>query len=174
VPQKYTCFPWLTAKQNVEFGLKLQGKGKAEADSIALDYLKRVGLAEHAQKFPQQLSGGMQQRVALARTLAMRPDLILMDEPFGALDAQTREDMQRLLLDLWQQERSTILFVTHDITEALILADRVIVFSARPARIVKTLDVPFPRPRGLGIETTPEFNGMVTQVRGLLRQNAPE
>jgi NitT/TauT family transport system ATP-binding protein len=170
VPQRYTCFPWLSAKQNVEFGLKLQGKSNAESDSVAADYLKRVGLLEHAAKYPNQLSGGMQQRIALARTLAMKPEIILMDEPFGALDAQTREDMQRLLLDLWQQEGSTILFVTHDIAEALLLADEVILFTARPARILQKIEVPFPRPRSYGVDTSPEFNQMISTLRGQLRQ----
>lgn len=147
VPQAYTCFPWLTVLGNVEFGLTIQGKPADVRRKAAIDYLKRVGLGDRLDAYPHQLSGGMQQRVAIARTLAMEPPIVLMDEPFGALDAQTRAEMQEMLVSLWTEEKNLVLFVTHDISEALLLADRVLVFSARPARIVHDLRVPFPRPR---------------------------
>jgi NitT/TauT family transport system ATP-binding protein len=147
VPQAYTCFPWLTVLGNVEFGLSLQGKPKAERFKIATEYLNKVGLEDRLTARTKELSGGMQQRVAIARTLAMKPPIVLMDEPFGALDAQTRAEMQQMLLQLWTEEKNLILFVTHDITEALLLSDRIIVFSPRPAEIVQDLPVPFPRPR---------------------------
>jgi NitT/TauT family transport system ATP-binding protein len=141
VPQAYTCFPWLNALQNVEFGLSLQeGISDSERRDRAKDYLDKVGLKSFARSYHRQLSGGMQQRVAIARTLALKRPIVLMDEPFGALDAQTRAEMQQMLLALWEQEKSTIVFVTHDITEALLLADRIIVFSKRPARIAKDMN----------------------------------
>ena len=132
VPQAYTCFPWLTVLKNVEFGLTLAGRDKKERKAIAMEYLKKVGLADRCNAYPKQLSGGMQQRVAIARTLAIKPAIVLMDEPFGALDAQTRSEMQQMLMKLWDEEKNTIIFVTHDITEALLLGDRVIVFPTRP------------------------------------------
>ena len=147
VPQAYTCFPWLTAQKNVEFGLAVTGKSQAERKQTAGEYLRKVGLSDRADTYPKQLSGGMQQRVAIARTLAIKPAIVLMDEPFGALDAQTRSDMQQMLLSLWAEEKNLILFITHDITEALLLADRVIVFSPRPARILHDVVLPFARPR---------------------------
>jgi NitT/TauT family transport system ATP-binding protein len=147
VPQAYTCFPWLTVLGNVEFGLNILGKPPQERQRVAVEYLTKVGLSDRCSASPRHLSGGMQQRVAIARTLAMRLPIVLMDEPFGALDAQTRSDMQQMLLQLWQEEKNTILFVTHDITEGLLLADRILVFSARPAQIVHDLKVPFARPR---------------------------
>jgi ABC-type nitrate/sulfonate/bicarbonate transport system ATPase subunit len=140
VPQAYTCFPWLNALQNVEFGLSLQeGISESERRDRANDYLNKVGLKSFAHSYHKQLSGGMQQRVAIARTLALKRPIVLMDEPFGALDAQTRAEMQQMLLALWEQEKSTIVFVTHDINEALLLADRIIVFSKRPATIVRDM-----------------------------------
>lgn len=132
VPQAYTCYPWLTVLKNVEFGLTLQGRKKKERKEIAMEYLRKVGLEDRADAYPKQLSGGMQQRVAIARTLAIKPPIVLMDEPFGALDAQTRSDMQQMLMQLWESERNTIVFVTHDISEAILLGDRVIVFPSRP------------------------------------------
>ena len=147
VPQAYTCFPWLTALGNVEFGLAIQNKPPEIRRKIAAEYLHKVGLGDRHGAYPHELSGGMLQRVAIARTLAMQPPIVLMDEPFGALDAQTRADMQEMLISLWSAEKNLVLFVTHDISEALLLADRVLVFSARPARVVHDLRVPFPRPR---------------------------
>ena len=147
VPQAYTCFPWLTALGNVEFGLSIQNRPPDARRKIAVEYLHKVGLADRHDAYPHQLSGGMLQRVAIARTLAMQPPIVLMDEPFGALDAQTRAEMQEMLISLWSTEKNLVLFVTHDISEALLLADRVLVFSARPARVVHDLRVPFQRPR---------------------------
>jgi NitT/TauT family transport system ATP-binding protein len=147
VQQAYTCFPWLTVLGNVQFGLAVEGKSRQDQQRIATEYLKRVGLGNRLDATPRQLSGGMQQRVAIARTLALKPPIVLMDEPFGALDAQTRGDMQQMLLSLWAEEKNTIIFVTHDITEAVLLADRIIVFSPSPARIVLDKLVPFARPR---------------------------
>ena len=125
--QKYTSFPWLTVEQNVEYGLKINGVPKAERDQTVAHLIEHVGSAGFEKSYPDTLSGGMQQRVAIARTLALRPAVILMDEPFGALDAQTRGDMQELLLRIWDESASTILFVTHDVDEAIYLADRIYV-----------------------------------------------
>lgn len=136
VPQAYTCFPWLTVRKNVEFGLVVQGVLRPEREERALEYLNRVGLADRRDAYPKELSGGMQQRVAIARTLAMNPRIVLMDEPFGALDAQTRTEMQQMLLQVREKEKNTIIFVTHDISEAVLLADRILVFSKNPARII--------------------------------------
>jgi len=157
VQQAYTCFPWLTALGNVEFGLRVVGKGGSEARDIATDYLNRVGLGDRLNARPKEMSGGMQQRIAIARALAVKTRMLLMDEPFGALDAQTRSDMQQMLMRLWSEEKQSILFVTHDITEAVLLADRVLVFSPRPARIVEDVAIPFSRPRVPDITSTPEF-----------------
>lgn len=147
VPQAYTCFPWLTALGNVEFGLSLQNQSGSERRKTATEYLKKVGLGDRLAAYPKQLSGGMQQRVAIARALAVRPPIILMDEPFGALDAQTRAEMQQMLTMLWTEEKNLIIFITHDITEALLLADRIIMLSPRPAKIIHDMMVPFARPR---------------------------
>ena len=170
VPQAYTCFPWLTALKNVAFGLRLQGRPKAECEEIAYDYLKKVDLADFAHSHPEELSGGMQQRVAIARTLAMKRSIVLMDEPFGALDAQTRADMQQTLIQLWESEKNTIVFVTHDITEALLLADRIIVFSPRPARIIRNMVVPFGSARPPEIVHSKEFVDCAEDLRQLLQK----
>src|SRR5579872_249261 len=170
VPQAYTCFPWLSVLGNVEFGLGIQGARPEEGRRIAKDYLTRVGLADRLDARPKELSGGMQQRVAIARTLAMRPPIVLMDEPFGALDAQTRAEMQEMLIQLWQQERNVVVFVTHDITEALLLADRVIVFTARPATIAYDLQVPFERPRAPEIQYDSQFVKLSTLLLDLLKR----
>ena len=169
VPQAYTCFPWLNALQNVGFGLGMQRISEEDRWRIAYEYLAKVGLAEFAGAYQRQLSGGMQQRVAIARTLAVKRPIVLMDEPFGALDAQTRAEMQQMLLKLWEQERNTIVFVTHDITEALLLADRIIVFSPRPARIIHTMMVPFPFQRPPEIVHEPEFVRCAEELRQWLR-----
>jgi len=170
VAQAYTCFPWLTALQNVEFGLRLQGKSNQEATRIASEYLHKVDLADRSHAYPKELSGGMQQRIAIARTLAMKRPIVLMDEPFGALDAQTRADMQQMLVQLWAAEKNTVMFVTHDITEALLLADRIIVFSPRPARIVFDMAVPFAFRRSPDLVHTPEFVECSEGLRQLLRK----
>jgi NitT/TauT family transport system ATP-binding protein len=170
VPQAYTCFPWLTALGNVEFGLGIQGKGGAERRKVATEYLGKVGLGDRLGAYPKQLSGGMQQRVAIARTLAMKPKVVLMDEPFGALDAQTRGEMQQMLLRLWAEEKNLILFITHDITEALLLADRVIVFSPRPARVLHDVRLPFPRPRPPSLVYDKSFIELSQALLDLLKQ----
>ena len=147
--QQYALFPWFTALGNVKFGLKRLGLPKAELHDRAMAALEEVGLAQHARKFPQELSGGMKQRVAIARTFAFGPKVMMMDEPFGALDAQTRVVMHDLLIDIWQKRRATVLFVTHDVDEALLLADRVCVMSQSPGRIIRDYALDLPRPRSL-------------------------
>ena len=130
--QQYALFPWLTVIKNVMFGLKLKGMNKADAQETAMKYLKKVGLEEFADSYPKELSGGMKQRVAIARAYAVQPEVLLMDEPFGALDAQTRTQLQSELLQTWENERKTCFFITHDVEEAIILATRVVIMSARP------------------------------------------
>jgi len=145
--QGYTLFPWLSVKRNVMFGPKMKGLGATKAERKALEWLDVVGLADFADHYPAQLSGGMKQRVAIARALANEPRILLMDEPFGALDAQTRCSMQAHLLRIWQAVDVTILFITHDLEEAIYLSDRIVVLGARPGRIVEIIDVPVARPR---------------------------
>ena len=145
--QGYTLFPWLTVEQNVMFGPRMKGSKRKRAREIARHWLQIVGLERFAQHYPQQLSGGMKQRVAIARALANEPRILLMDEPFGALDAQTRAKMQTHLLDLWSRVDVTIMFITHDLDEAIYLADRIVVLGANPGRVVEIIDVPVPRPR---------------------------
>jgi ABC-type nitrate/sulfonate/bicarbonate transport system ATPase subunit len=191
VPQSYTCFPWLTALGNVEFGLALKAEhevskakkpGKSNSfltrigltkepedlkgrRELAKQYLEKVGLKDRMDARPEELSGGMQQRVAIARTLAIRRPIVLMDEPFGALDAQTREDMQQMLLRLWEEEKNTIIFVTHDITEALLLGDRIIVISPLTKQIDKDMPWNRERPRKPG-----EFSDVAEQLRSRLKK----
>jgi NitT/TauT family transport system ATP-binding protein len=144
--QQPTLFPWKTAAGNVEFGLKMQGMGRAERRRVAREMLERVGLRDFLHHYPHQLSGGMQQRVGLARALVTRPRVLLMDEPFCSLDAQTRIQMQQLLLGLWDELRMSVVFVTHDVDEALLLGERVVVLSARPARVRADIPVALPAP----------------------------
>lgn len=155
--QSYTLFPWLTVQGNVEYGLRLKGLRAAERAQLAREYIARVGLTSFEQSYPKELSGGMMQRVAIARALANDPKVLLMDEPFGALDAQTRSIMQEILVTIWQQTPKTILFVTHDIDEALFLSNCVYVMSARPGRIKQALPVELTGPRTLEMTTTPQF-----------------
>jgi NitT/TauT family transport system ATP-binding protein len=157
VPQAYTCFPWLNALGNVEFGLAIQGASKNQRRRIALEYLNKVGLGDRIDAYPGELSGGMQQRVAIARTLAIKPPIVLMDEPFGALDAQTRTEMQQMLLQVRKEEKNTIIFVTHDVTEALLLADRVVVLSALPTHVVYDQPINFDRPRSQSLTYEHQF-----------------
>jgi NitT/TauT family transport system ATP-binding protein len=176
VLQAYTCFPWLTVLQNVEFGLKLQGKNKKTRKAMAMEYLSKVGLQDRYDAYPKNLSGGMQQRVAIARTLAIKPPIVLMDEPFGALDAQTRFEMQQMLVQLWQQEKNTIIFVTHDINEALLLGDRVVVFRCRPLErkqySERNIEAVLPRyQRTSDITRSREFSDLSHELREMLRQN---
>src|SRR5580692_10271935 len=168
--QKYTSFPWLTISQNVEYGLKINGFPEAERKQTVQHLIEAVGLSGFEKSYPETLSGGMQQRVAIARTLALRPSVILMDEPFGALDAQTRSEMQQLLLKVWDETASTILFVTHDVEEAIYLADRIFIMSAHPGTIVEDLQVPFDRPRELGLKQRNEFHDLQNYVLSRLRK----
>jgi NitT/TauT family transport system ATP-binding protein len=146
--QGYTLFPWRTVVGNVMFGLEMGGKSKSSALAEAMPWVEMVGLGKFANAYPYQLSGGMKQRVAIARALANKPRILIMDEPFGALDAQTRAQMQSYLLQIWKQVDVTIVFVTHDLDEAVFLADRVIVMGSNPGRVVDMVEVPVPRPRG--------------------------
>lgn len=169
--QHHTLFPWRTVRDNVAFGLKMRGIGKTERQREADEMLKLVGLDGFAERWPDQLSGGMQQRVEIARVLVSRPRLLLMDEPFGALDALTRLNMQELLLDIWTRIRTTVVFVTHDIDEALFLADRLLVMSARPGRIIEDLRLDFPRPRTSELVTSAEFSRLKRHCVDLLRHD---
>ncbi len=155
--QQYALFPWLTAKQNVEFGLRLQNLPKEERSRRADHYLELVGLQDFGHALPKELSGGMKQRCAIARAYAVNPSLLLMDEPFGALDALTRVQMQDELLHTWERDRRTIVFITHDVDEAVYLASRVVVMSPRPGRISEIIDVPLPYPRNEELRLSPEF-----------------
>src|SRR6266436_1271648 len=168
--QKYTSFPWLTVADNVGYGMKINGVPEAQRRETVTHLLKAVGLTEFADVYPETLSGGMQQRVAIARTLALRPSVILMDEPFGALDAQTRSEMQQLLLQVWDESASTILFVTHDVEEAIYLADRIFIMSAHPGTIIEDVQVPFDRPRDLSLKQRNEFHELQNYVLGCLRR----
>ena len=170
--QQHTLFPWKTVLDNVAYGLKMKGVDRATREREARTLIEMVGLTGFEHRYPRELSGGMQQRVEIARMLINRPRVLLMDEPFGALDALTRARMQELLLDLWAQLRPTIVFVTHDIDEALFLADRVLVLSARPGRIVDELRVPFERPRCAEHLTDPGFIALKRRCLALLRHDA--
>lgn len=167
--QKYTSFPWLTVADNIAYGMKINGVPEAQRKETVDRLLQSVGLSEFANVYPETLSGGMQQRVAIARTLALRPSVILMDEPFGALDAQTRSDMQQLLLQIWDETACTILFVTHDVEEAVYLADRIFIMSSHPGTIVEDVEVPFDRPRDLGLKEKSEFHELQHYVLGRLK-----
>ncbi|MNP17562.1 Taurine import ATP-binding protein TauB [compost metagenome] len=167
--QHHTLLPWRRVLDNVAFGLKMQGVGRAERESRALEFLQWVGLEGFAGRWPHQLSGGMQQRGEIARVLINRPRLLLMDEPFGALDAQTRQQMQALLLDIWARVGTTVVFVTHDIDEALFLADRILVMSPRPGRFIADLHLDFARPRHPELVTSPEFVRLKRHCLELLR-----
>jgi NitT/TauT family transport system ATP-binding protein len=166
--QGYTLFPWLTVKKNVMFGLKMNGRGSVEAEREALQWLDLVGLSKFANVYAHQLSGGMKQRVAIARSLANRPRILLMDEPFGALDAQTRAKMQMHLLDIWRNIDITILFITHDLDEAIFLADRILVLKAQPGEVQELIEVPVPRPRDYSQVTSPEFIATKARLETLI------
>ena len=172
--QSYTLFPWLTVRQNVEFGLKRRGMAAAQRKEIVDYYVNEVGLTGFADNYAKQLSGGMMQRVAIARALANDPQILLMDEPFGALDSQTRLQMQQLLLRVWGNSKKTVLFVTHDIDEAILLGDRVYVMGARPGRIKQILDVPIERPRTLDMVMERSFIEMKRNIFGLLHDELEE
>jgi NitT/TauT family transport system ATP-binding protein len=168
--QKYTSFPWLTVAGNIAYGMEINGVPGAKRKETVAQLVQEVGLGGFENAYPETLSGGMQQRVAIARTLALRPAVILMDEPFGALDAQTRSEMQQLLLKVWDETASTIVFVTHDVEEAVYLADRIFVMSAHPGTIIEDVQVPFERPRELGLKERNEFHELQNYVLGRLRR----
>jgi NitT/TauT family transport system ATP-binding protein len=168
--QKYTSFPWLTVAGNIEYGMRIQKAPKAEREAMVKHLVEAVGLSGFESTYPDTLSGGMQQRLAIARTLAVRPQVILMDEPFGALDAQTRGAMQALLLKIWDETASTVLFVTHDVEEGIYLGDRLFILSARPGTIVEDLPVPFGRPRDPALKQSREFQELVQHVLASLRR----
>lgn len=161
--QGYTLFPWLSVKKNVMFGLEMQGHSKATAESEAMQWVDLVGLGSFANAYPHQLSGGMKQRVAIARALANKPRILLMDEPFGALDAQTRSKMQANLLEIWRNIDITVLFITHDLDEAIYLADRILVLKANPGEVHELIEVSVPRPRSPQQAISPEF--LATKLR---------
>jgi ABC-type nitrate/sulfonate/bicarbonate transport system ATPase subunit len=167
--QSYTLFPWLTVRDNVCFGLRERGMNRARQLEVAEAFLAKVGLRGFENHFPKQLSGGMQQRTAIARALANGPRMLLMDEPFGALDHQTRELMQELLLGIWEAEKKTVLFVTHDIDEAVFMGSRVVVMSARPGRIKLDRTVPLAHPRHYSVKTTPAFAELKAELTEQVR-----
>jgi NitT/TauT family transport system ATP-binding protein len=168
--QSDSLFPWRTVLANVVFGLEVQGKPRKPSLETAMENIKLVGLEGFEKHYPHELSGGMRQRANLARALTVNPELLLMDEPFAALDAQTREIMQQELLRIWNRDRKTVLFITHQIDEAIYLADRVFVFTVRPGRVKTIIPIPFQRPRSLDIKRTPEFIGYVDQVWKLIEE----
>ncbi len=169
--QSDNLMPWRTIRDNVGFGPELRGESRGSWKHRVEGLLDLVGLAGFADYYPHQLSGGMRQRVNIARALAIEPDVLLMDEPFGALDAQTREIMQDELLRIWQATGNTVVFITHQIDEAIFLADRLLILAARPGRVQEILDIDIPRPRSLDVKRTPEFGGLVDHVwRGIERQ----
>ena len=170
--QSYTLFPWLTVRENVEFGLKVAGVAAAERARVAGHFISEVGLEGFEGAYPKQLSGGMMQRVALARALANDPAILLMDEPFGALDSQTRSLMQELLLNIWEHAHKTVLFITHDIDEAILLGDRVYVMTARPGRIKEMIEIDIPRPRVVDVLTSERFIMLKRRVMGLIHEEA--
>ncbi|NBH82539.1 ABC transporter ATP-binding protein [bacterium C-53] len=168
--QQYALFPWMTVKKNVMFGLKLQGiKGK-EAEEKAMKYIKMVQLEDFLDHYPKELSGGMKQRVAIARAYAVNPSVLLMDEPFGALDAQTRTQLQSELLETWEKEQKTCFFITHDVDEAIILAQKVIIMSARPGRIKEIVNIDIPYPRTQETKMSPEFLELKNHIWGQVYQ----
>lgn len=169
--QAYTLFPWLNVRDNVEYGLKRRRLPAAQRKEIVEYYLREVGLERFADAWPRQLSGGMMQRVAIARALANDPDILLMDEPFGALDSQTRLSMQQLLLNVWGHNSKTVLFVTHDIDEAILLADRIYVMSGRPGVISRTIEVHLPRPRTSEIVMEKHFLDIKREILGILHHD---
>ncbi|MCD2499328.1 MULTISPECIES: ABC transporter ATP-binding protein [Microbacterium] len=170
--QQYALFPWLTVRKNVEFGLRVAKVPAAQRRERAEHYIRLVGLEQFADALPKMLSGGMKQRCAIARAYAVNPSLLLMDEPFGALDALTRVRLQEQLLDTWSQDKRTVMFITHDVDEAVILANRVVVMAARPGRIHEVIDVDLPYPRDESVRLSPEFAELRNRVwRAVYHQN---
>ncbi|HET7291129.1 MAG TPA: ABC transporter ATP-binding protein [Vicinamibacteria bacterium] len=170
--QSYSSYPWRTVVQNVAFGLELRGMARGERERIARAWIEKVGLKGSESKYPKQLSGGQRQRVAIARTLAVRPSIILMDEPFGALDVQTRLGMQNLINELWEEIESTILFVTHDVAEAVYLADKIHILSAGPGTIVDEVQVDLPLHRTEDLKQSARFRDLETLVLDRIRKEA--
>lgn len=170
--QGYTLFPWLTVRKNVMFGLEINGKDRYEAERQAMQWLQLVGLEKFAECHPHQLSGGMKQRVAIVRALANQPRILLMDEPFGALDAQTRARMQAHLMEIWRKIDITIIFITHDLDEAIFLSDRILVLSAHPGEVQELIEVPVPYPRNPGQFITPEFLATRARLEELIHKGA--
>ena len=170
--QEPALFPWLSVMENVVFGPKTQRQPAVDYRNRAAQIIEQVGLSGFETSYPAELSGGMRQRVGIARVLIMQPQVLLMDEPFGSLDAQTRMLMQELLLKVWERHHQTVLFITHDIEEALLLTDRVCVMTARPGRIKKSIDVGIPRPRAIEVTTSPEFNALRREVLALIREES--
>ena len=168
--QQYALFPWMTVKKNVMFGLNLQGIKVKEAEDRAMKYIKMVQLEDFLNHYPKELSGGMKQRVAIARAYAVNPSVLLMDEPFGALDAQTRTQLQSELLETWEKEQKTCFFITHDVDEAIILAQKVIIMSARPGRIKEIVDINIPYPRTQETKMSPEFLELKNHIWGQVYQ----
>ena len=170
--QEYGVFPWLTVKQNIGFGLTLAANrtGASERAAIVLRYMSLMGLNDFADHHPKHLSGGMRQRLALARAYAVKPQFLLMDEPFGALDAQTRTAMQDLLLEVLQAENKTVMLITHSVEEAIYLSSRIVVVTARPARIRQVIDVPFGYPRAEDLHEDPRFGALRSTIRDLVMQ----
>ncbi len=170
--QEYGVFPWLTVRQNIAFGLKLGANkvSNAEREQIVARYMKLMGLTDFADHFPKHLSGGMRQRLAIARAYAVRPQFLLMDEPFGALDAQTRSAMQDLLLEVLQSEGKTVMLITHSVEEAIYLSSRIVVVTARPARIRTIIEIPFGYPRAENVHEDPRFAELRSQVHELVMQ----
>ena len=168
--QQYALFPWMTVLKNVMFGPRLQGKSKEEAEAIAMKYIKMVQLEDFVNHYPKELSGGMKQRVAIARAYAVNPEVLLMDEPFGALDAQTRTQLQSELLETWEKEQKTCFFITHDVEEAIILAQKVIIMSARPGRIKDIVDIDIPYPRNQETKMSQRFLELKNEIWGQVYQ----
>lgn len=167
--QTYTLFPWLTVSDNIKYGLKLKNLSKDESEKITNKYLKAIGLEKFKDSYPKELSGGMKQRVAIARALANSPEVLLMDEPFGALDPQTKSQMQLLLREIWQVEKPTVIFVTHDIDEAVFLANKIYIMSANPGKIVKEQPIHLPYERTLEIKETTEFFTLRKKVNACIK-----
>ena len=170
--QSYTLFPWLTVRENIAFGLRERGVSEAEREEIADGFIQRVGLSGFENHWPKQLSGGMQQRTAIARALANDPKILLLDEPFGALDNQTRVLMQEMLLGIWERDRKTVVFVTHDIEEAIFLGSRVVVMTARPGRIKADVPIGLPHPRHYTVKTSAEFSALKARLTEEIRAEA--
>ncbi len=170
--QQHSLFPWMTVRKNVEFGLKMQGMASSKRETMARTLLGLAGLLSFENHFPHQLSGGMKQRVGIVRALAISPQMLLMDEPFGSLDSQTRVVMQQILTNMWQKFRISVLFITHDIHEAVFLSDRVYVMTARPGRIKAEIPVPLPRPRTAEMTTSSEFVELTQTMHAQIREES--